>query len=333
MTVSCTEVVERKFAICIEIWQVEMEDGVWRVSIHKYAYVHGDPIQGIDPTGMFLQQLYLQAQSAAASLGALRSAAAAIRSFGVVRSLAVFAALNIGTRSFLKTESRSRSIGDVNRVAELAELATASYKDYKLPTALGGRWVEVEIPSSITNSAGFKAKAWKNNQRIVVGFAGTDDGPDVAVDLLNGVSIPTGQYRSAFKVADWAIQTFGSNNVEFTGHSLGGGLSAVASYRTGRPSTTFNAAGVSALGYAANAASTGRGPIPKEPSIKNYYIPGDPLSGFQDYTLAVNASGTHIALPNSAMLDADIVSYAYTFHTMGAVRWAIDEWRREVQSP
>ncbi len=23
-------------------------------SLHKYAYVHGDPVQGIDPTGMFL---------------------------------------------------------------------------------------------------------------------------------------------------------------------------------------------------------------------------------------------------------------------------------------
>ena len=53
MTGSCTEVVERKFSICIEIWQVELEDGVWRVSFHKYAYVHGDPIQGIDPNGEF----------------------------------------------------------------------------------------------------------------------------------------------------------------------------------------------------------------------------------------------------------------------------------------
>jgi hypothetical protein len=53
MTVSCTEVVERKFAICIEIWQVELEDGVWRASFHKYAYVHGDPVNAIDPTGWF----------------------------------------------------------------------------------------------------------------------------------------------------------------------------------------------------------------------------------------------------------------------------------------
>ena len=54
MTDNCAEVPSRKCLICIEIWQVELEDGVWRVSFHKYAYVHGDPIQGIDPTGEFL---------------------------------------------------------------------------------------------------------------------------------------------------------------------------------------------------------------------------------------------------------------------------------------
>ena len=54
MTDNCAEVPSRKCLICIEIWQVELEDGVWRVSFHKYAYVHGDPIQGVDPTGKFL---------------------------------------------------------------------------------------------------------------------------------------------------------------------------------------------------------------------------------------------------------------------------------------
>ena len=52
-TGSCTEVSERKFLICIEIWQFELESCVWRVSFHKYAYVYGDPVNAIDPTGWF----------------------------------------------------------------------------------------------------------------------------------------------------------------------------------------------------------------------------------------------------------------------------------------
>ena len=76
-TGSCTEVSARKFAVCIEIWQVKLESCVWRVSFHKYAYVHGDPIQGIDPTGMFMSSgglgtnLYLAYKSASIALNAL----------------------------------------------------------------------------------------------------------------------------------------------------------------------------------------------------------------------------------------------------------------------
>ena len=38
--------------------------------------------------------------------------------------------------------------------------------------------------------------------------------------MFNVFSIPTGQYRSAFKVADWAVQTFGAKNVEFMSFSF-----------------------------------------------------------------------------------------------------------------
>jgi hypothetical protein len=75
ITGNCTQVVERKFAICIEIWLVELESCVWRVSFHKYAYVHGDPIQGIDPTGKWLGGLGVVALWGGAiggTLGAVR---------------------------------------------------------------------------------------------------------------------------------------------------------------------------------------------------------------------------------------------------------------------
>ena len=78
----CAEVVERKYLICIEIWQFELESCVWRVSFHKYAYVHGDPVNAIDPTGMFWQSLYLRVKDAAASLGAKYAIEATLKEIG-----------------------------------------------------------------------------------------------------------------------------------------------------------------------------------------------------------------------------------------------------------
>ena len=74
MTDNCAEVPGRKCLICIEIWQVELESCVWRVSFHKYVYVHGDPIQGIDPTGMFFSVGGMMAStSISSSLGSMNA--------------------------------------------------------------------------------------------------------------------------------------------------------------------------------------------------------------------------------------------------------------------
>ena len=82
MTDNCAEVPSRKCLICIEMWQVELESCVWRVSFHKYAYVHGDPVNAIDPTGMFWQSLYLRVKDAAASLGAKYAIEATLKEIG-----------------------------------------------------------------------------------------------------------------------------------------------------------------------------------------------------------------------------------------------------------
>jgi len=47
-------------------------------SFHKYAYVHGDPVNGVDPTGMFLESLWARVKSDAANLSAYMSLQAQI---------------------------------------------------------------------------------------------------------------------------------------------------------------------------------------------------------------------------------------------------------------
>ncbi len=74
------------------------------------------------------------------------------------------------------------------------------------------------------------------------------------------------------------VDTATDGNVSFTGHSLGGGMASAAGVATGKPTTTFNAAGLSqqTAGYPAS-------PAP----VDAYYVPGDALSGLQDNRQAV----------------------------------------------
>lgn len=53
-------------------------------SFHKYLYVHGDPIQGVDPSGLFITQLYLRTKQAATNLAAYASIYARLASFQLI---------------------------------------------------------------------------------------------------------------------------------------------------------------------------------------------------------------------------------------------------------
>ena len=53
-------------------------------SFHKYAYVHGDPIQGIDPTGLFAEVLALQTANAVILLEGLIAVTAALLTYQLV---------------------------------------------------------------------------------------------------------------------------------------------------------------------------------------------------------------------------------------------------------
>ena len=312
------------------------------LSYNKYAFVHGNPILGADPSGNefsiggMMSAIgiggSLRGLPGAAIMGALRFGVSAITLAARYWKLIIGA--GIASRLLLNSEERSKSITEVNRVEELSALATASYDDTPLDSHYTGSWSEEPIPiitaapGSADTFDGFRAVAWKHSSgRVVIGYEGTDDPYDWFVDGVNAAGVPTGSYRTALNVADWAVQHYGAQNVEFVGHSLGGGLASAAAYRTGRPATTFNAAGISALSYVTNSISGGKSPVPSNPRIRNYYLPGEFLSTTQDYSLLVNASGTHIALPNY-----DYFLDPFTKHKMGSVRRAIVEWRKEIES-
>ena len=82
--------------------------------------------------------------------------------------------------------------------------------------------------------------------------------------------------------------------VAFVGHSLGGGLAALASLGTGRVAVTFNAASVSDAWVSELKNSES---FYGEGRIWNYVTDGDWLTSFQEKSNA-SAKGSKILVPN-----------------------------------
>jgi hypothetical protein len=103
-------------------------------------------------------------------------------------------------------------------------------------------------------------------------FRGTDIAPidsrDVDADLSQYAGRRTQQYERAIELAQLVKERLGPDaEIHLTGHSLGGGLAAAASYATGLDATVFNPASLSRR-YAKGTSG----------EIRSHVIVGDPLS-------------------------------------------------------
>jgi hypothetical protein len=125
---------------------------------------------------------------------------------------------------------------------------------------------------------GFEAGLYRlDDGSYVLGFRGTDDwGAKLSGDLddnaLQGLGLGSLQYSAATIAGMEVARAVGSENLQITGHSLGGGLAAAASGRTGVPATTFNAAGLAAESQSAYTLNFAPG------QVTNYRTTGDILS-------------------------------------------------------
>ncbi|MFL0356388.1 hypothetical protein ACI5KX_07885 [Erythrobacter sp. GH1-10] len=127
----------------------------------------------------------------------------------------------------------------------------------------------------------FRARVYKkgegDNAEYVIGYRGTQTGSDWKQNLIQGSGGQSDSYDRAKRLAAVtdAHGEANGNPVSFTGHSLGGGMASAASAHTGRPASTFNAAGLNA--------NTVGGAYPDPPAPTNaYFTPTDPLSAMQD---------------------------------------------------
>jgi hypothetical protein len=130
------------------------------------------------------------------------------------------------------------------------DLADAAYGKKEV----GPPWTEVSSWDWRTNEKipkGFRAKLFQDkvSGKYVLSFAGSDHLHDAAANWQQVRGKYAGQYDYAMSLAkklyrDPAVGDKDSANIEFVGHSLGGGLATAAAIVTGAKATTFNPAGV-----------------------------------------------------------------------------------------
>jgi hypothetical protein len=124
---------------------------------------------------------------------------------------------------------------------EYAELARAGYStedQYSVPG-----WV-FQRPLENNGRYGYHGRIYKKGNTLAIAYAGTDNGPDFAVDALQGLFGATAQYDFAIEDAKKLVASNPQNEIVFVGHSLGGGLATAAAAVTRKRAVTFNAAGV-----------------------------------------------------------------------------------------
>ncbi|WP_437963218.1 DUF4150 domain-containing protein [Sorangium sp. So ce260] len=109
------------------------------------------------------------------------------------------------------------------------------------------------------------------DQRPTVAFRGTENGADWQNNFAQGLNVESPYYRDAVRVGN----TLG-NSVDYTGHSLGGGLASAAATAGGSRGWTFNAAGLNA------GTVTGYGGTERPADIEAYRVQDEVLTGAQE---------------------------------------------------
>ena len=200
--------------------------------------------------------------------------------------------------------------GEEGRDADYARLAQAAYENGD-PIPDGWRKVDAEElkklgidPSELDTEHGMQATVYQNaDGKYVLAFRGTEldrePGKDLSNDIAGG-AFTSFQVNEAINVSTKLAKAVGPENLDFTGHSLGGELASVAAIATGGQAVTFNAAGVSVTSEAlarGNCLTNFGTQSPFDGSnVKAYSYELDPLNNAQDkwQTIADNPWRPHI---------------------------------------
>lgn len=146
--------------------------------------------------------------------------------------------------------------------------------------------------SMLLDKNGFIADVFRTPEGgYVVAFGGTTVGPggampDVYEDAVGGTTVSP-QTRQVLAITEALERSGHSDQVAYTGHSLGGRLAGEAALATGSSAITYNAAGVSpaTVDYIANRNGVDRETLLQQANdgqVRRYYTGDDPLTAAQE---------------------------------------------------
>ncbi len=145
--------------------------------------------------------------------------------------------------------------------------------------------------------SGFNSQLYQqsNTGHFIYALQGTNltEVNDWLNNILQGGGFEADQYKLAMENGKLLVAQLGRENLEFTGHSLGGGLAAALATVTEIKCITFNAAGV----HANTLKKYNKTFEDARLWVINYYIPGEILTFLQVKTLMPDAIGIQKELP------------------------------------
>ena len=145
--------------------------------------------------------------------------------------------------------------------------------------------------------SGFAAEVFISddpNAVPVLAFEGTDfgDPQDVNADVAQALGNPEEYYNRAMSLATQLSQHT-DGDVQFTGHSLGGGLATAAAQVTGGEAIVSNPAGVHENTVAQYLAERGLS-VPSNNDIRSYVVEGDLLTGLQSASQGLTSDNAEV---------------------------------------